>query len=76
MSLIDIQLHEVDVREQIRLHIKENGIKQRWLANILHLSPGTISLILKKKRDLTDENLDKINGALKTDFKKNETQAA
>lgn len=59
--------------EQIVKHLEDNGQKFNWLADKLGLSVGHLSLVLKAqgadKRDLTQENLNKINEILGTDFK-------
>lgn len=59
--------------EQIVNHLEENGQKFIWLAQKLELSVGHLSLVLKAqgadKRDLTPDNLSKINEILGTDFK-------
>jgi antitoxin component HigA of HigAB toxin-antitoxin module len=58
-----------DARDLILEHLKKYGIKQRWLAEKLDLSDSHLTLVLQKERDLTEENLNKINEALQTDFK-------
>lgn len=54
-------------------HLKENGQKMSWLAEKLELSSGHLHSVLKGsgniKRELTKENLTKINNYLGTNFK-------
>ena len=40
---------------ELRKIIKENGIKQSWVAERLGISAPYLSLILNKKRRLTEE---------------------
>lgn len=54
---------------QIREHLVSKGTKQLWLAEQTGISPEHISNILADRVLLTNENLDKINFALGTDFK-------
>lgn len=62
------------VEEKIVKHLKDNGQKMSWLAYSIELTPGHLHCILKgegsAKRDLTDENLEKINAKLNTKFKR------
>lgn len=55
-------------------HLKENGQKFSWLAKKLGITSGHLHSVLKgvgvKKRELTEDNLLKINEALGTNFKK------
>ena len=61
------------VEQEIVDYLAENGQKISWLGKKLGVSVGHISLVLKGegnlKRDLTQNNLDKINEALRTNFK-------
>jgi Mor family transcriptional regulator len=63
----------VKVEKQITEHLKLNGQKMSWLAKKINLSPGHLHSVLKGKagvkRDLTEENLKKINEVLETEFK-------
>jgi len=60
--------------EQIVEHLENNGQKMNWLADKIGLSAGHLHSVLKGednvKRELTEENLKKINEALGTKFKK------
>ncbi len=60
--------------EQITGHLKYNGQKLSWLADKIGLSLGHLHSVLKGegkvKRELTEDNLQKINAALGTKFKK------
>ena len=40
---------------ELRSIIKENGIKQSWIAEKLGISASYLSLILNRKRRLTEE---------------------
>ena len=55
-------------------HLRDNGQKLSWLAEKIELSLGHLHSVLKGegnvKRELTEENLTKINAALGTKFKK------
>lgn len=57
-----------DPRDLIVEYLKERGIKRTWLVDKLKLSDSHISLVLSKDRDLTDDNLKKINEILGTNF--------
>ena len=57
-----------DPRDLIIEHLNEKGIKKKWLKEKLGLSDTHFSLVLTKDRDLTDENLKKINEILGTNF--------
>jgi plasmid maintenance system antidote protein VapI len=56
-------VHEIDAV------LKERGIKRGWLADKINISNGHITNILKGKRDILPDVLDKINKALGTNFK-------
>lgn len=55
-------------------HLENNGQKLSWLAKRIELSLGHLHSVLKGegnvKRELTEDNLKKINEALGTKFKK------
>ncbi len=65
---------EKSPEELIVEHLERNGQKMSWLAVKLEVTPGHLHSVLKgegnTKRDLTDDNLKKINEALGTKFKK------
>lgn len=58
--------------ELIVEHLENNGQKLSWLAEKIGLTPGHLHSVLKgvdfTKRELTEENRQKINQALNTDF--------
>ena len=60
--------------ELIVAHLEANGQKFSWLADKIGVTAGHLHSVLKgvenTKRELTDENLEKINEALGTKFKK------
>lgn len=58
-----------DVRDLICGHLKSFGIKQTWLAKNIGISDTHLTMIFQKERYLTENNLNKINTTLKTDFK-------
>ncbi len=62
------------VEENILEHMKDNGQMMTWLSEKIGLSNGHLTNVLKgeggAKRELTTENLAKINAALRTNFKK------
>ena len=54
--------------QQIRDFLESRGTKQIWLADQTGISPEHISNILADRVLLTQENLDKINEVLETEF--------
>jgi len=58
------------VPDQIRDYLESRGTKQVWLAEKSGISQEHLSNILADRVLLTDEVLQKINGALETNFKK------
>ena len=56
------------ITKQWRKVIEERGLKQTWVADRAGMSPEHLSNILADRVLLTDENKDKINSALETDF--------
>ncbi|HUM52290.1 MAG TPA: hypothetical protein PK431_10760 [Chitinophagales bacterium] len=57
-----------DARDLFSKHIADNGIKQTWVADKLGLSYGHFSLILKKERDLSENNRTKLNALFSTNY--------
>lgn len=57
-----------DPRDLFRDHIADNGLKQTWVADKLELSYGHFSLILKKERDLSENNRSKLNELFSTNY--------
>lgn len=62
-----------DVRARIEEHRAGLGISYAFLARKAGCSINHLSQVLKCNRALTDEILGKLNEALKTDFKKEDT---
>lgn len=62
----------LSIEEQIVKHLDDNGQKMNWLAGKLGISPGHLHSVLKGegnvKRDLTEDNRNKINELLGTDY--------
>jgi len=58
--------------EKIVDHLEANGQKYTWLAEKIGISVGHLHLVLKgeglNKKALTQDNLDKINDVLGTNF--------
>lgn len=63
------------VQKQIIKHMEDNGQKLIWLSKKVGISLSHLHIVLKgsktSKRVLTPENLEKINQALRTNFKEN-----
>lgn len=57
------------VVNEIDAVLKDRGVKRIWLANKTEISTGHITNILKGKREILPDVLDKINKALGTNFK-------
>lgn len=58
------------IPQQIREYLESKGTKQKWLADQTGISEEHISNILADRVLLTDDNLQKINEILGTDFEK------
>lgn len=60
------------VKQKIIKHLEDNGQKMSWLCNKIGVTQGHLHAVLKGEgkieRDLTKNNLDKINSVLGTDF--------
>lgn len=58
--------------KQIVEHLENNGQKLSWLADRIGITPGHLHSVLKgvefTKRELTEENRQKINQALGTNY--------
>lgn len=69
------KIKELTTEEKIVAHLEENGQMLSWLAEKVGVTVGHLHSILKGKdgvkRTLTEENLIKINEALKTNFQNN-----
>lgn len=59
---------KIDTRLAIAAYLEEKGIKPTWLAQKIEVSPTHLHFILKAERDLTEDNLQKINKALDKSF--------
>lgn len=63
---------ELTVEQQIVKHLNENGQKLSWLANKIEVTSGHLHSVLKgignTKRELTEENRQKINSVLGTNY--------
>ena len=74
LKLVNMAVEIKTPEEQIVEHLENNGQKMSWLADKIELSAGHLHSVLKGednvKRELTDENLKKINEVLGTKFKK------
>lgn len=49
-------------------HMRENAITALSLKDVTNISTTQLSFILKGERPLTEENRQKLNSALKTDY--------
>lgn len=54
---------------KIKAHLKERGLKHKWLCEKIHISTGHLANIFRGVKTLTPELNDKINKVLETDFK-------
>ncbi len=59
---------KLTAQKKIQAYLKERGIKQSWLAEKTGISNPHISNIIAERVLFTQENLDKINSVLGTDF--------
>lgn len=58
-----------DARDEIVEFMEHTGRKLKWLADVTDINYNTLFSILKQKTiSLSQDNLDKINKALDTDF--------
>jgi plasmid maintenance system antidote protein VapI len=62
------EINEKTVPQKFKEHLELNGTKQTWLAQKTGISPEHISNILADRVLLTEENKDKINKVLGTNF--------
>lgn len=69
-----VKVQPKTVEEQIVEYMDSKGIKFSWLAETIGVSVGHLHNVLKGegnvKRELTDENLEKVNEALEKNFKR------
>ena len=62
---------KVDVRDVILVHLESIERNLHWLSKKIHANYNTMHSVFKQKvMQLSDENLEKINEALGTKFKK------
>jgi len=60
----------VDVRDEILEHLKNDERTLHWLSKKVELNYATLySCFVQKTFSLSQDNLDKINDTLQTDFK-------
>ena len=45
-----------DLREELRQYLKDNGVKQNWVAEQLGLSKQMIHMYLADKRNMSEQN--------------------
>ena len=58
-----------DPRELISQHIKDNGLKQSFIAkNVLNISESHLSLVLNKDRELSEDNRSLFNKFYGTNY--------
>lgn len=61
----------IDVRDSILKHLEDDHRPLKYLSIVTDVPYGTLySCFIHKTFNLTDENLEKINAALNTKFKK------
>ncbi len=59
----------VDARDQIMAKMTAEGRTLKWLSTMVEINYNTLYFLLVRKQiKLSQENLDKINSALETDF--------
>lgn len=52
-------------RQELKNHIKENGVKQRWIAEKLGITEQYLCMFLSAKRDLPWKRLQDIQNLIK-----------
>jgi transcriptional regulator with XRE-family HTH domain len=57
-----------DARLKFRLHIRNNGIKQKHLSERMKISQTHLHFILNGVRALSEENREKLNLILNTNY--------
>ncbi len=61
----------IDVRDKILKHLEEDHRNLKYLTKITDIPYGTLySCFVQRTFSITDENLEKINAALNSSFKK------
>ncbi len=68
MAEIMVKKSKQTIPDKIKEHLEARGTKQTWLADQTGISPEHISNILANRVLLTEENLNKINEVLGTNF--------
>ncbi|HEY5588429.1 MAG TPA: hypothetical protein VIK86_05670 [Candidatus Paceibacterota bacterium] len=56
-----MELTNTNIKEELQQYLTENGVKNIWICKKLNLSPTTISLFLKGKRELLPYHLEEIS---------------
>lgn len=51
----------MDVIDEINFHIKNNGIRQAWVARKIGIHPTYLNAILCRRRELTEDVLNRLN---------------
>lgn len=69
-----INLDSSPLTEQIRYYLANKGTRINWVADQITLSKSYLTHILKGRRRLTPEILQKINNCLGTDFKDSQAE--
>lgn len=63
-------MNEEELRKKFEEYIKNNGIKVRFVSNILNVSESLLSHWRKKRRNLSKINLIKLQKYMKESVKK------
>jgi len=51
----------MDIIDRINLHIESNGIRTKWVAHKIGISPCHLNDVLKRRHPLTDNVLNRLN---------------
>lgn len=57
-------MQQETIREDLKNYLKENGIKSKWIAEKLNLSPAMISYFINGKKRLSSVNLNLISSII------------
>ena len=52
-------------RKKVKQYIKDNGIKQKWIAEKMEITPAYLCMWLRNKRNFGNKLLKRINNILK-----------
>lgn len=55
-----MELSNENVKNELKEYLKENGVKNIWVANKINISPTSICLFLQGKRELPQDRLKQI----------------